>query len=174
MDAKPDKFIPALYGGIIMGLVWSTPVVQLLNCLCCAGIMLGGFLAVFFYKKNFTPDTPSYTSGDCMIVGFIAGNIGAVVASLLELLMKLIFGAVPPEEIIAWLRRMHFPEESMQFVEQVLMMLTGVFGFFLKLIASLFIGGIFGLVGGLIAYSIFKPKATQLVPPQHTPPPPAA
>ena len=45
MNPKPDKIIPALYGGIIMALVSTIPFVSFINCLCCAGIMLGGLLA---------------------------------------------------------------------------------------------------------------------------------
>lgn len=175
MNPKPDKFIPAMYGGIIMGLVSTLPIISLINCLCCAGLLLGGFLAVFFYKNNFTQDTSPYTSGDCMIVGLIAGNIGAVAASLFGLLIRSVFGGESPEEVIDTLRQLNLPQESMELAEQILMMLTGTFGFFLKLIFSLFIFGIFGLLGGLIAYSIFKPKGNQIIPPPppHQIPPPA-
>ena len=84
MNPKPDKFIPALYGGVIMGIVSSVPFLSAINCLCCAGIMFGGFLAVFFYKNNFTPDTPPYTTGDCMAVGALAGVVGAFVGTVLN------------------------------------------------------------------------------------------
>jgi hypothetical protein len=52
MPTQPSKFMPALYGGIIMAVISAVPVVNLVNCFCCAGIMLGGFLAVFFFKKE--------------------------------------------------------------------------------------------------------------------------
>src|SRR5258708_39925789 len=94
MDQKPDKLIPALYGGIIMGLISSIPFLNLVNCLCCAGVLLGGFLAVMFYKKNFTPDTPPFTSGDCLAVGAMAGVVGAFVGTILSLIFAAIFGDV--------------------------------------------------------------------------------
>ena len=83
MNPKPDKLIPAIYGGIIMGVISAVPFLNFINCLCCAGILLGGFFAVMFYKNNFTPDTPPFTSSDCMVVGVLSGVCGAVVGTVL-------------------------------------------------------------------------------------------
>ena len=83
MNPKPDKFMPALYGGIIMALVSSIPFISFINCFCCAGIILGGFLAVFFYKNNMTPESPPLNAGDSMVVGLLSGFIGAVIGSIL-------------------------------------------------------------------------------------------
>lgn len=179
MNPKPDKVIPALYGGIIMALVSTIPFISFINCLCCAGIMLGGFLAVFFYKNNFTPDTPPFTAGDCMIVGLIAGNIGAIVGSFLWLLFQKLFGNVMVDAAIEWLRQMNIdlPQEYWDALEGAREGDTGLFSFVLQMIGNIFIYGIFGLVGGLIGYSIFKPKGQQMMPPpphhQMPMPPPA-
>jgi hypothetical protein len=177
MNPKPDKFIPALYGGIIMALVSTIPFISFVNCLCCAGIMLGGFLAVFFYKNNFTPDTPPFTSGDCMIVGLIAGNIGAVAASFLSLLFLKLFGNVMLDAIMDWLRQMNvdIPKESWDALESARAGHTGLFTFLLQMVGNIFIYGVFGLVGGLIGYSVYKPKGQSMMPPpphHQTPMPP--
>ena len=179
MNPKPDKIIPALYGGIIMALVSTIPFISFINCLCCAGILLGGFLAVFFYKNNFTPDTPPFTAGDCMIVGLIAGNIGAVVASFLSLLFMKLFGNVMLDAIIEWMHEMNvnIPEESWEALEQARGGTTGLFSFVSQLIGNIFIYGIFGLLGGLIGYSVYKQKGSSMMPPpphhQMPMPPPA-
>jgi len=135
--------------------------------LCCAGIILGGFLAVFFYKSNFTPDTQPFTAGDCIIVGLIAGNIGAIVGSFLSLLFVYIFGNVMVDAIIAWLHEMNvnLPAESWDALEQARAGTKGFFSFMFQLIGNIFIYGIFGLVGGLIGYSVYKPKNTPMMPP---------
>ncbi len=52
MPEKPSKLMPALYGGVIMGLISGIPFLNLVNCLCCAGVMLGGFMAVFFTRRT--------------------------------------------------------------------------------------------------------------------------
>ena len=46
MPEKPSKLMPALYGGIIIGLLSGIPFISLINCICCAGVIIGGFLAV--------------------------------------------------------------------------------------------------------------------------------
>ena len=64
MKEKPGMLMPALYGGIIMAVISTVPGLSLINCLCCAGVLLGGFMAVFFYKKELMPDMPPMTSSD--------------------------------------------------------------------------------------------------------------
>ncbi len=179
MNPKPDKIIPALYGGIIMALVSTIPFIGFINCFCCAGIILGGLLAVFFYKNNFTPDTAPFTAGDCMIVGLIAGNIGAIVGSFLTLLFEQLFGNVMVDVLIEWLHstNVDIPEESWQALEQASEGTTGFFSFLFQLVVNVFIYGIFGLLGGLIGYSVYKPKGTHMMPPpshHQVPMPPSA
>ena len=177
MNQKPDKLIPALYGGIIMAVVSSVPFLSLVNCFCCAGILSGGIIAVFFYKNNFTPDTPPLTSGDCMAVGAIAGVISAFVGTFLSFAFLSMFGDVMGSRILEFLRNsnLHIPQESLDQIEDMLR--GGGTTFFLlisKLMTSLFIHTLFGLLGGLIGYSIFKPRVSIMPPPPMQPPPPDA
>ncbi|HTK82228.1 MAG TPA: hypothetical protein VL633_08055 [Bacteroidota bacterium] len=176
MNPKPDKVIPALYGGIIMALVSTIPFLAFINCLCCAGIMLGGLLSVFFYKNNFTPDTPPITAGECMIVGLIAGNIGAVVGSFLSLLFMKLFGPVMINAIVDFLHQLNvqLTQDQWNALDKAREGNTGAFSFVLGMIGNIFIYGVFGLVGGLIGYSLFKPKGPQSMPPppHHEMPPP--
>ncbi|TLY32330.1 MAG: hypothetical protein E6K56_03505 [Ignavibacteria bacterium] len=160
MNPKPDKKIPALYGGIIMGLVSSIPFLSLINCLCCAGILLGGFLGVMFYKKNFTPDTPPFTAGDCAAVGALAGVVGAVVGTVLSLLFVALVGDVARQFILDLLKNsnLQLPQGFLQMFEE--RMREGATGLALvfRLMAALVIDSVFGLLGGLIGYSVFKTK----------------
>ncbi len=171
MNPKPDMKIPALYGGVIIGLISSIPFVSFVNCFCCAGVLLGGFLSVMFYKNNFTPDTPPFTSGDCLIVGLLAGIIGAVISTLLSLVFTLIFGNVAMEFLFNFLRNanIQLPPEVMDQMESALRERLSV----VHIMTSFFFGGIlymiFGMLGGLIGFSVFKPKTLTAMPP----PPPA-
>jgi hypothetical protein len=167
MYNKPDKFIPSLYGGLIIGAISAIPFLNLLNCLCCAGIMLGGFLSIFFYKDNFTPDTPPFTAGDCMAVGVFAGLIGAVVAVTLETVMNMLFGNVVGKFALEWIQRMNIdiPEESWDAIERALTSSLSFGSIIINLFAGLILNSIFGLLGGLIGYNIYKPKPTLMQPP---------
>lgn len=168
---KPDKTIPALYGGTIMGIISSIPVLNLLNCLCCAPILLGGLLAVYFYKKNFTSETPPLTSNDCITVGALSGVFGAIIATVLSLITVQLFGNITMEMLLEWLRNaeIDLPEEFWESMEQGMSDVKNLGQITLGLIVSLIIYSIFGLLGGLIGYSIFKPKQQVMTPPYTTP-----
>ena len=174
MNQKPDKFIPALYGGIIMGLISSIPFLNLVNCLCCAGVLLGGFLAVMFYKKNFTPDSPPFNSADCLAVGAMAGVVGAFVGTILSLIFAAIFGDVARELLLNLLKNssLQLPPDLLDKIEESIREGRSGFRMVFQFGSSLVIDTIFGLLGGLIGYSILKPK--ELPPPQMPPPPPMA
>jgi len=172
MNPKPDKLIPAIYGGIIMGIISAVPFLNFLNCLCCAGVMLGGFLAVVFYKNNFTPDTPPYTSGDCVAVGALSGVFGAIVGTLLSFMFLKMFGNLLGEYIVNLLQGFNIPEEALQAIEESLKESASMLFVFIRFFSNLVIDVIFGLLGGLIGYSLFKPKQQMMPPPPPSPPAP--
>jgi len=165
MNPKPDKLIPAIYGGIIMGVISAVPFLNILNCLCCAGIMLGGFSAVLFYKNNFTPDTPPYTSGDCLAVGALSGVFGAIVGTALSMMFLKLFGNIVGEFLVGWLRQLNLPDEALHAVEESLRESATMIIMVIRFFSSLAIDVIFGLLGGLIGYSVFKPKLPIMPPP---------
>ena len=172
MNPKPDKFVPALYGGVIMALVSTIPFISFVNCFCCAGILLGGFLAVFFYRNNMLPDSPPLNAGDCMIVGLFAGLIGAVLGSMLSMLFLAVFGNIMGDLVVRWMHGMNIPlpEQSWKALEDASQKSVSLANFFIQLFTNLVLYDVFGLLGGLIGYSIYRPKQTAMMPP---PPPPA-
>lgn len=155
---KPQKLLPAIYGGTIMGIIAAVPFLNLMNCLCCAGIILGGFLAVFFYKSNFTPDTPTFSAGDCLAVGALAGVAGAIIGTLLTAASMSIFGNVMVDFISELIRSMDLPEEVIDQVEEALAQSLGGGMILIEFLTNLILYPLFGLLGGLIGYGIFKPK----------------
>lgn len=164
--------MPALYGGIIMGVISAIPFLNFINCLCCAGVMLGGFLAVYFYKNNLTPEQPPLTSNDSMIVGVFAGLIGAVVGTVLGAFFFTLFGNITSEYLINTFKNMDIdvPPGTWEKAEEdarngSMMQQIGLGALF-----SIILDPLFGLLGGLIAYSVFKPK--QQFPTQGMTPPP--
>ena len=165
MNPKPAKIIPALYGGIIMGLISSIPFLAIVNCLCCAGILSGGFLAVLFYKKNFTPETPPFTAGDCLALGALAGVFGAVVDTILSLVFIAIFGNIAQEFLLNFVRNLNIPQEALDIIEEAVNQATSGAAIFLNFITTLISYSLFGMLGGLIGYGIYKPKQQTMPPP---------
>ncbi len=170
MNPKPSMKLPILYSGLIVGLISSIPFISFINCFCCAGVLLGGFLGVFFYKSSFTPDTPPFTSSECMLVGLGAGILGAVVSTLLSSLFTAIFGNIAAQYLAGALERSNLPNADLiveKLREAVNEPVTAL-RFMGSLFFSCLVFGIFGLLGGLIGYTIYKPKGLSPMPP---PPP---
>jgi hypothetical protein len=167
MNQQPDKFGPAIYGGILMGLLSAIPYLNLVNCFCCAGILLGGFCAVFFYKSHFTPEMPPFTSGDCVMVGALAGLVGAVVGTVFAVGIHAAFGDVMNEFFRRALldSNLELPSQTRAQLEEMLAdkpltPLAVSVSFFITTIMDV----VFGLLGGLIGYGVFKPKVQGMPP----------
>ena len=173
MNSKPDKLIPAIYGGIIMGIISGVPFLSALNCLCCAGIMLGGFLAVMFYKNNFTPDTPPFTANDCMAVGAISGVVGAIVGTMITALFLKLFGNIMGTAMLEWFRNLNLniPDEAWEKAEESMNEGATALIIVVRFFSSLVLGVLFGLLGGLIGYNVYKPKHIMMPPPPMSQPP---
>jgi hypothetical protein len=172
MREKPSMLMPALYGGIIMAVIGAVPGLNLVNCLCCAGVMFGGFMAVFFYKKDLLPDMPALTSSDGMQLGALAGVFGGIVGGILSVLIMNTIGNVGGDMMLSFMERFkeNMPPEAWDQMEQGIR--EGDLSIF-NLVIGLIVDVIFGLVGGLIGYSILKPKQ-QMMNVQPPPPQPPA
>ncbi|HUN65880.1 MAG TPA: hypothetical protein VMW43_07230 [Bacteroidota bacterium] len=172
MNEKPDMKMPVLYGGIVIGAISSIPFVSFVNCFCCAGILFGGFLTAKFYHDNFPPGDPGFTSSDCLLAGFLAGVIGAVIAATVSAVITAMLGDVAGKFVIDFLRNssIKIPEEALRKIEESLAEELTVVKFVKNLVFSVVLFGGFGLLGGLIGYSVYKPKGLTPMPP----PPPAA
>ncbi len=162
MQTKPNKLLPAVYGGIIMGVISGVPFLSFVNCCCCAGILFGGLMAVFFYKKDITQDMAPLSSSDALAVGALAGVFGAVVASVLDGIFMLAVGNLAGEKLAEIIRQFYdragvtdqLPPGSLDQLD----MLRNAHFTVLKVVQSFIIHPLFGLLGGLIGYAIFKPK----------------
>ena len=97
MMEKPSKQRAALLGGLVIGLVSGIPGLSLINCCCCAGILIGGALSVYLYKEEFTAEMPPLESSDVLILSIIAGIIGALVATVVSGMVSILFGPVETE-----------------------------------------------------------------------------
>jgi hypothetical protein len=163
MPEKPGKLLPALYGGIIMGVISGIPFLNFVNCLCCAGVMFGGFMAVFFYTKDLRPTDPPVTNGDGVQLGALAGVFGALVGLVLTVVFHFALGGLENQAMSKLIMSLYdkmgildkMPPEAIekmqdQMKESALSAMT--------IIPPFIIDPLFGLIGGVIGYSVFKPK----------------
>ena len=172
MPEKPNKLMPALYGGIIIGIISGIPFLSFVNCLCCAGVLFGGVMAVFFYKKDLPPDNPMFSNSDAMALGALAGVFGALIANVITGILYYTVGNVAGKAIYDMVMGFYesagildqMPPEAVEQMEQS-MMETGLS--ITSIVVSFIIYPLFGLLGGLIGYAMFKPKAQPPVAPHH-------
>ena len=90
---KPNKLQPALIGGVALGVASAIPILNCLNCACCALAIGGGFLSAFLYLKD-QPASSEAPYGDGALLGLMAGAIGAVVTSVVSIPFQLLQSSI--------------------------------------------------------------------------------
>ena len=170
MQEKPSKVRVALVSGAAIGVVSAIPGLSLINCCCCAGILLGGMLSVYLYRQEFTDQTPPMESSDAVILGIIAGVVGAFAMTLVDVLIISLFGDIGGRLAQSVMERLLETMEEQgtmppEMVEQLrgemeksLQESQSFWGVISTLFISLIIYPLFAMLGALIGYSIWKPK----------------
>jgi hypothetical protein len=180
MFEKPSKLRSAILGGLIIGAISGIPGLNLLNCCCCAGILIGGAMSVYLYRQEFTNEVPPMESSDALILGIIAGIIGALISTFLSAIITLILGPVETEMMRNIMEKLtqkledqgSIPQGTMdnmrdQF-EQAMKEEGTIRGILSSLFFDLILYPIFSMLGGLIGFGILGRKKTTI--PQQPPP----
>ncbi|MDD8017539.1 MAG: hypothetical protein PHP42_04135 [Bacteroidota bacterium] len=161
MMPKQDKLMPSLYGGLLIATLWAVPGLNLINCLCCAGVLLGGFLSVLLYQKNILADMEQMTQRDCIQLGIYSGIIASVAAVVIQAVVQMIFGDVALEVMLRIIHRMkvELPPEFDQLIETARREKPNLVGSFLAIFFYIIPNSLFSVLGALIGWNVFKPKA---------------
>lgn len=153
---------PALYGGLLIGVLSALPFVSAGNCCCCLWVVAGGMLAVYLRQQN----SPfAITSGEGALVGLLAGVIGGIIGVILSIPIEAAMGPFMRGIIERIASRPDFPAEVRDVFERAGQGGTSPLAIAFKLCFSLVAGAVFGLLGGLLGVAVFKKDAP--------PPPPA-
>ncbi len=80
-------FRPALFAGLIMAVINFAPGLDLVNCFCCAGLFIGGVLAVLFFRLDVPPDYKIMN-----IDGFYLGLWTGIFAAGFETVLNITIG----------------------------------------------------------------------------------
>jgi hypothetical protein len=169
--SAPSKLVPVLAGGATMTASVLIPVLNLVNCLCCAGVMGGAVLGVWMYKRTFPPDLPFRVS-DGAAVGALAGIVGAVLNTLISGFELMLASGGIAQRIEAQFETMQNSpisgadpaqlEQAREFVTQLAqspgLLVILVFVLFLVIFTG------FGALGGVIGGNIFKTKTAPPAP----------
>lgn len=155
-----DKLKPALIGGVGLGVASAIPIVNFVNCACCAWVIAGGVVAAYFYNQQPGPKaTPPW--GDAVLLGLLTGAIGAAAGTIVGIpFMFLNFGSSMAnlDQLEGMMGDQEIPPVLQNLIESTasggFSCLAVVIGFFFSLV----IYSIFATVGSLIGTAIFQPK----------------
>ena len=149
MEHRSGKFMPALWGGLLSGFIGGVPAVAWLNCFCYSGVMLGGILAVYLYRRELGPEQ-LVDSADGALLGLTSGALGVLIAAILNMFvattnLNFVFRMAQnlgSAQLDDWLYR---------FDPAMLKRLLFFFWFSFNLVVYC----LFGLVGGLLGVALF-------------------
>jgi hypothetical protein len=154
MNPAP-KLQPALFGGLFIGVLSALPLINFANC-CCLWVISGGVLATYLMQQN---HPYAVTAADGALAGLLAGLFGGILGVMLAVPIEMAMGPVQQrliERLI--LSNPDIPAETRTLFEN--MAGRGVSGLLivLRLMFSVVIGSIFGMLGGLLGVALFKKK----------------
>lgn len=170
---------PAMIGGVLLGVLLTTPIISLVNCFCCAWVIGGAMLASYLYVK----DAPvAVTLGSGVAVGLLTGIIGSVVHILFAIPLQFLLrhlGINPFKELQEAVERL--PNASPEVKEALRGILSqesggGVLGLIIGGIFMMIVYSMMAMLGGALGVAIFekrKPGETSGGPPPPPPPPSA-
>jgi hypothetical protein len=161
------KFQPALYGGLLLGVLSALPLISLGNLCCCLWVLSGGAVAAYLLQASQpSPITP----GDGAVVGLLAGLIGSAVQLLVSVPVSLVMGPIQGRIAGRILENAgDLPENMRPMLDALRHGGFSVIGAILGFIVFLCLAIVFSTLGGLIGAAIFK-KKTPVVPPDLPPP----
>jgi len=81
----------AIVGGTVSALLFSVPFLNMINCFCCVGIMLGGAVGLFYYDRSFE-NREIISPASALTVGLVSGLAGAFISIFIDWLISSMFG----------------------------------------------------------------------------------
>ena len=154
-----DRLQPALFGGLLIGVLSALPLVSTGNCCCCLWVIAGGMLAVYLRQQNAPFEI---TSAEGAFVGFLAGLIGGVLGVLLSIPVDLMMGPFQ-RRFVEWVLSAN-PDIPAELRDMSGRAGTGPAVVVFKLLFGVVTGAIFGMLGGLLGVALFKKNAPPVAP----------
>jgi len=143
--------MPALLGGLFIGVLSALPVVGFCNC-CCLWILGGGVLSVYLEQQN---RPASLTLGEGALLGLYAGVLGAAIWSGLDFVLA----PLQAQFLGEVLRNVpDVPPEVLEMLETVQERRgsANLIGLVLSFGMTLIVVSIFATIGGMIGAAYFK------------------
>lgn len=142
--------LSALLAGLFMALFGNIPLLNLVNCILCLWVWLGGALAVWLYRR-FQKGGQGLTSGQGALLGAVTGVVGALLGFPLYLatarMMNTLFATL--------IQRLALEGDIPMWFDSDERIVAQAIGF---LILDIFVYAIFGAIAGLITANMLWKK----------------
>jgi hypothetical protein len=167
MDSTPNKLSAVILSAVVMTVLFSLPLISLINIFCCAGIMLGGFIGVTYYSKQVQRSNLILYTKDAVFIGLLSGIISAIVCTGINLVITLFSKENPIALMLEASSQFgkELPAESMQYLEKLSEEFSR-YGYsptlsVIMLVSCMILFPLFGMFGSMIAFQIYKRKNLQ-------------
>jgi len=161
---QPSKFTPVIISSFLMVFISIFPVLNLLNVLCCAGIVFGGAAGTYYYGRQLEKAGGFIQNKDGIMIGLLPGIISAIVYVIFSTLIMMISQQNPVELVYKMTEQysIPIPPESEKMLQTVFneyqkngfsTIMIGV-----ELFSRIVSHCIFGPLGGLLAASIMNKR----------------
>lgn len=146
-----QKLINAgIYGGIIAALFNATPILNFVNCFCCAGIIAGGAVGMIVYDHT-QEEKVYFGTPTAVTVGLVTGIFGAFISLLFEWIFYQVFGDWQLELVQKMMENMdEVPEYISETVREMEDAMSYGFMWASVLIRNLLVIPVFSLAGALL------------------------
>ena len=160
----PSKFTPVLISSFLMVFISIFPVLNILNLLCCAGIIMGGAAGTWSYARQLEKAGQFIQNKDGIMIGLLAGIISAIVYVIYSTTIMMIAKQNPVELVYKMTEQWGFsiPPESEKMLRTVYEdyqkngfspIMIGV-----ELFSRIVSHCIFGPIGGLLVASMLNKR----------------
>lgn len=171
MNPRPSMLKPAAIGGAVFGLLAGLPLINYVNCACCALVIGGGFFGGWLYSRACADAGVIFSPGNGALLGLTAAPFYALLATISGAL----FHSSSPEEIdqmVEGLEQANLPPEVIDWAVRMAEGGGGPVGWLIGFVITVAIAAVFSTIGGLIAGAAFKVTPAESTP--AAPPPPAS
>ena len=161
MSHSPNKLVPVIIGTLVITFLSVMPLVNLINIICCAGVILGGLIGVNSYIKQCKIVDYETSYKDAVIIGLLSGLLSALIVSTVNLLITLFTKENPASLAMDYADKFPgFPESaktelekiSQEYIQYGISPTIAV----ASLIANIITYPLFSMVGALIGMGIFQ------------------
>ena len=163
----PSKFAPVLISSVIMIVLSLFPVLNLINLICCAGIVIGGAAGTYFYAKQLDKAGLVIQNKDGIMIGLLSGIISAIIYVIFSTIIIMVSKQNPVEMVYEMVQQygISIPPESENILKQIFNDYNkNGFSFFMigaQLVSTMVSNCIFGPLGGLLAASMYNKRKKQ-------------